>query len=552
MTRAFVLGLAHAVVVAAAVAQQPGSEKTVAVVVTAVADDSIYLDHGRDVGLRPGTLVRLFPPGAGEVEAEVRSVSQNSARVELPPGLPLPPVGTRGEARVAVVATGAPAPTPQRPNVPQHPPWTRREGERDPDQPLLVPTFGQRPEERPATFDGRWFGYGQWTGDRGGDSSSEYLLFRSGLRADAVNWLGVGERSRFAGEFDHRHVDVQDRAPETDDNARLDLASVAFGTEDYAPTGLEVGRFFSPHLPELGLVDGAEVVRRYTGGLRFGGGFGAYPRPFPARATGDDTGVHLFADWQADRARSAAAAIGLQKTWHRGAPDRDLVLLRGEWRPAQGMWLLGSAKLDWYTGSDVVKGSGLELTEAMLQSRWDGKTFGAGLTASRFTWPELKRAEYQALPADLVRDGFVDRFGWNGRWRASDRLSLRGRADVWRDQARDGTTFGLDGDWRGLWNDTSSVAVALFRNDGGYAAGPGARVTLRDRIGACSWRAGWRWYSYELDGLVTGPEDYVRQSIEVGLSCPLGMRGDLDLSAERWFGDREDAFALGFFVQWRF
>jgi hypothetical protein len=36
------------------------------------------------------------------------------------------------------------------------------------------------------------------------------------------------------------------------------------------------------------------------------------------------------------------------------------------------------------------------------------------------------------------------------------------------------------------------------------------------------------------------------------LAWPIGERTDLDLSAERWFGDREDATALAFYLQWRF
>lgn len=540
-------------VAAHAPAQQQGEERVVQLTVTSVAERSVFVDHGRDIGLGVGSFVRLFPPGGGDVDAEVRAVSQTSARLEIPPGVELPPVGTRGEARVRPPETRAPSPpaTGSR-EVPQHPPWTRREEARQEDQPLLVPTFGQRPDQRPSSLDGRMFAYGQWSRDQGGGSDSQYWLLRTGLRADATNYLGTGERVRFAGEYDARRVDVADREPSDDREARLDLASVAFGTEAYAPNGIEAGRFFSQFLPEIGLVDGVEFVRRYEGGVRIGGGVGAYPRPFPARDSGDDLGIHVFVDYTADAARTFAAAVGLQKTWHLGSPDRDLVLLRSEWRPAPRLWFLGSAKVDYYTGSDTVKGSGLELTELMLQGRWDDGTLGTGLLASRFTWPELQRAEYQDLPPELVRDGFVDRIGWNGSWRVVESLSVRLRADAFRDQDRDGNALGIDTDWRGLWNDSSALAIAAFRNDGGTVQGPGARIGLRDRLGDASWRVNYRWYEYELTELVTGPESYVRQSAEIGLSWPIGERGDLDLSVERWFGDREDALAFSFYLQWRF
>ncbi len=555
-----------ALAAARAVAQEQGAERAVALTVTAVSDRSVYLDHGRDVGLKPGTFVRLFPPGSGEIEVEVRVVSQTSARADVPLGLDVPPVGTRGEARVVPPADGKPAAgggAGGAPAKPAHTGWTRREPPRAADQPLLVPTFGQRPEERDATLDGRLFASYLWNRDTGGDSDSEYSLLRAGMRADATNWFGAAERMRFAGEYDERTVSVADRPDEVDQTGRIDLGSVAFGTEAYARAGVELGRFFSPHLPEIGLVDGVEAVFRYRSGIRFGGGGGSYPRPFPARDAGDDVGVHGFVDWTADDRRTVAAAFGLHKTWHRGEADRDLFLLRGEWRPADRLWMLGSAKVDWYDGDDWdadpaigrvadPKGTGFELTEAMLQARWDPGAVGFGVTGSRFTWPALRRVEYQSLPIELVTDGFVDRVGVNASWRAAAALTLRARADQWQDQDRDGSTYGGDLDWRSLWSQSSMLQLSAFVNDGGYAAGPGARVMARDRLGDLAVRAGYRWYRYELGDLVTGPEDFVRQSVELGASWPIAADGDVDLSFERWFGDREDAFALALYLQWRF
>lgn len=546
--------------------QAPTTEATVALTVTAVGDRSVYLDHGRDVGLKPGVFVRLFPPGAGEIEVEVRVVSQTSARADVPIGLAVPPVGTRGEARVVRPAgDGKPAigQGQGQGDKPAHPGWARREPPRAAGQPLLVPTYGQRPEERDATLDGRLFASYLWNRDRGGDSDSDYSLLRTGVRADATNWLGGAERVRFAAEFDERRAAVADRPDAVDQTGRIDLGSVAFGSEGYAPYGVEVGRFFSVHLPEIGLVDGVEGVLRYQGGLRVGGGTGAYPRPFPARDAGDDVGVHGFVDWTADDRRTVAAALGVQKTWHRGDADRDLLLARGEWRPWERVALLGSAKVDWYDGDDWdadpatgrpadPKGQGFELTEAMLQARVDAGDFGFGAMATRFTWPALRRVEYQMLPIELVTDGYVERIGVNGSWRASAAVALRARVDQWRDQDRDGATIGGDVDWRGAWSPTAAVTVSMFVNDGGYAAGPGARLLLRERLGDVGLRAGYRWYRYELGDLATGPEDFVRQSVELGAGCPIAADGDLDLTFERWFGDREDAFALALYLQWRF
>ncbi|MBL8734227.1 MAG: hypothetical protein JNN13_17765 [Planctomycetes bacterium] len=552
--RGFALCLGALVAAAALRAQQPQGD-VVQLAVTAVADRSVYLDRGRDAGLRVGTLVRLFPPGADFVEVEVRSASSSSARAELPPGVPEPPIGTRGEANVPA-AVAAPSPTPSAVpaarRVPDHPPWVRQDGARSDDQPLLVPTFNQRPEDRPATLDGRLFATGQWTMDRGDQRDSDYLLLRSGVRGDATNFLGAAERFRFSGEIDDRRVMLPDAADRDDRNARIDYASVAFGTEQWAPTGFEIGRFYSSHLPDIGLFDGIEVVRRGLGGVSFGGGIGAYPRPYPARDTGADVGGHAFFEYVSDERRSFGGVIGLQKTWHEGAPDRDLLILRADARPSDRSSLYGSAKLDYYTGSDDLKGSGVELTELMLQARWNGPVWGAGVGVSHFAWPQLKRVEYQLLPVELVRDGHVDRLSLSGSAKVADRVTVRPRADVWADQDRNGTSFGVDAEWWQAFSQRSAVTLSLFQSDGGYSSGPGLRLGYRDRLGDGSWSLSYRWHRYELGGLVSGAESYTRQSVEGNLALPVGDRCDLDLDLSHAFGDGEDATSFGFYLQWRF
>jgi hypothetical protein len=79
-----------------AVAQQQ-STVVLQVHVTSASGRFVYLDLGRDAGIAPGQIVRLFVPGAVEVQATVRSVSATSSRAELPPGVASPPVGSRGE-----------------------------------------------------------------------------------------------------------------------------------------------------------------------------------------------------------------------------------------------------------------------------------------------------------------------------------------------------------------------------------------------------------------------------------------------------------------------
>jgi hypothetical protein len=543
-----------------AVAQQQGAT-VLQVHVTSASGRFVYLDTGRDAGVAPGQIVRLFVPGAVEVQATVRAVSATSSRAELPPGVASPPVGCRGEIEVARSQSSSSSSSASRPGgatspgsvrpTPAHPPWKRTLDPRDPNQPLLVPTFGQRADERPVTWDGRTFLNTQWSRDVGGERDNEYWLTRMGVAGEANNLLGHGERTRFAGEFDDRRAEVDGDGDTDDSKFRVDQLSTQFGTEKWSPYGAEAGRFLSQHLPEIGLVDGVEGVARYQNGFRLGAGAGSYPLPFPSRNSGDDLGLHLFADYVSDEKRSFAAAVGLQKTWHRGAPDRDMMLLRVEHRPAEGWSLFGSAKLDWYTSGDERKGSGIGLTELLAQARYDEMAYGVGLQASHFEWPDLKRAEYVVLPDSLVRDGKLDRLSWNGWLRVHEDVRLTARFDNWMDEDESGTAWELGADWNDVFETGTSVTAQVFQTNGGAQSGPGLRLLARKTIGEVWLNAGYRWYGYEIEGLLAGPESYTRQSIEFGAAWGVGD-WDLNLQVERWFGDQEDAYAIALYAQWRF
>lgn len=537
-----------------AVAQQQGTVVLQAHV-TSASGRFVYLDQGRDAGVATGQIVRLFVPGAAEAQATVRAVSATSSRAELPPGIASPPIGTRAEIEVP-----KPKPTTQSPSsgatsgsrpTPAHPPWRRTLDPRDPNQPLLIPTYGQKPDERPVTWDGRTFLNTQWSRDEGGERNNEFWLMRAGVAGEANNLMGYGERTRFSGEFDDRFASVDGDGDTDSSQLRVDQLATQFGTERWAPYGAEFGRFMSQHLPEIGLVDGVEGVARYQNGFRLGAGMGSYPLPFPFRDSGDDLGFHLFADYVSDEQRSFAAAVGYQKTWHLGAPDRDMMLLRVEHRPGGGVSFFGSAKIDLYTSSDDLKGSGIGLTEMLAQARYDAERYGVGLQASHFEWPDLKRAEYVVLPDSLVRDGKLDRVSINSWMRVHEDVRLSGRIDYWMDDEESGTAWELGADWNDAFASGASLTTQVFQTNGGAQSGPGLRLLARKTIGDFWLNAGYRWYGYDIEGLLAGPESYTRQSIEFGAAWTIGDC-DINLQFERWLGDLESAYAIALYAQWRF
>ena len=546
MTRSRAIGVAIGVLAAVSLPAQ--ETRAVEVIVTSVAGSSLYLDKGRNDGLATGTRVRLFPPG-GPLELEVLVVTATSARVDLPPGVETPAIGTRGEATVAPTR-GDTSGKPTRPNNPAHPPWSRVEAERRPEDPLLAPAFRSDPRSRPKELHGRTHLLALWNRDQGDDRASDWFLGRLGIDATWRNPLGDGGLVRFAGDLDHRRLRLQDADDSDDTNGRLDLLSYATGTEDYAPLRLEFGRFYSDALPELGLLDGVEAIAQFDEGWRLGGGGGSWPRPFPARDTGEDLGVHAFVDWTEARQRRWSWTAGLQKTWHQGDPDRDLAVLRAQYRSGGGFWLFGTARIDLHTAKDDLE-STIEPSHALLQARFDERTFGLGATASHFSWPQLLRDEYVALPDELIRDGSVDRFGIDAWWRPLADLRLSARGDTWQDQAREGHSGELGVDWTDALGTDTTILVTVFQNSGAFWAGPGWRVRLRRPFGDLQASAGWNHYRYDVQNLLGGDATLTRQSVDVALDVPLGDI-DVAMTAERWFGDQQDAFALTLWLQHRF
>ena len=522
------------------------------VAVTSASGRSVFLDHGRAAGIAVGMRVRLLPPGAPAVEALVRAVSTHNARADLPPGLPLPPVGTPGELEVVPSAAPAQTSTAAPPSVPEHPPWTREEAPRTTEMPILAPAFGRHPGERPMLVRGRVFGQLDTTIDRGAGRRSEYYLSRVGTRLQATNVFGAGGTLQFSGELARRGTDLLDEGAGSDDRGRIDRVSYAVGGEAYAPYRAEFGRFVSRHVPELGLFDGVEGVVQLENGLRAGVGLGAYPLPFPARATGDDLGAHVFVDYTSDDDGSVTATLGLQKTWHEGAPDRDLLLARGAYRPSEGWWLYGSGKLDFYSASDPIEGPGIELTEAWLQVRFaplDGP--GASLSFSHFAWPELKRREYQSLPIELVRDGRTDRLDLSAWHDLTESVRLTARVNAWEDQSRDGTGGTLTADCSDVLASGVAATVSVLYADGSYSGGPGVRLQARRQFGLADVFFGYDWRRYRARGLLTGTEHLTSESLHGGVDMAIDG-WNLSLSGHYDFGNAEDSYGVGLYAGHRF
>jgi hypothetical protein len=531
-----------------AVAQEP---ERIEFHVTSVSGRSVYFDQGSAAGLGVGDEVELFPPGVSPFRVTLRSVARSSSRAEIPLDRPLPDIGTRGVAAVTPPADRPEATEPKRAR--NHPGWTAPLTTQDQDAPLLAPAFGGGAASRPTTLNGRIFGQLEYDRSDGGGGADSWILARVGTRLDVTNPLGYGGRFTFAGELTHRGTDLFEFGNDTDDRGRLDRASYAWGDDEAEDWRFEVGRFVSPYTSELGVIDGAEVLRRLGGGFAVGAGFGALPLPFPPLSWDGDIGAHAFVNWRARTTRYLAATLGFQKTWHEGAADRDLMFGRFNWDIADPARLAASFKVDFYTGKDDLKDKSAELTEGWVDLGTKPlSTIDLGVTASRFRWAQMLRAEYAFLPTDLVQDGVVHRVGARLGWRFVENWKIGGRVDAWDDQDRSGTSGELRLDGWGLLGGLSDLSVAVFTADGSFVSGPGFRVRVDRAFGDARIAVRYEMLRWESDSLISGPVTFTSQRAGLDLDWLLGASWSIQAHGDLVFGDGEDGYQLGAFVQYRF
>jgi hypothetical protein len=526
------------------------------VTVTFVSGRNVFLDRGREAGIKIGMRVRLYPPGSSPLEGIVRSVSSSSTLVELPEGISLPDVGTRGEIEVSPldgVVVPPTSPMAHDRKIPAHPPWKRKRGDLSPDKPLLAPAFGERPEDRPVEVSGRLYAQFLYTADRGDNRDNDSFLGRLGTSVKATNLFGQGGRTTFAGELNNSGADLFDDDDQaTNDNIRLERLSYTLGEQEYSPYRFEVGRFYSTYLPELGLLDGAESVLLLPKGFKVGMGLGLYPEPFPLDVSGDDTSVHFFVDYQSKAKHKLSTTLAYQKTWNEGNPDRDLFLGRLNMKPTESLWVYASWKIDIYTASDSIKSKTLDLTEFWAQLRYAPDSVkGASVSLSHFAFPELNRRLFRDLPFDLVRDGKVDRVNLSAWYRPVKSIRLSSRFDVWKDQNNSGTGGELSADFTDPKGIGPALHTAVYFTDGSFNDGVGLRAQGRKGVGNGSGFVGYELFRYTNVGSIGAEEELTRHTLRGGLDWSL-KKWNFSLGVDHVFGDGEKSYTVSLYAQHRF
>lgn len=526
--------------------------RDVAVKVTSSSESHVYLDKGRDAGLRVGDIVVLEPRGAAPIKASITDVSRTHCRARLEHRRAMVALGVKGRVRVPESRLAKPTATkPPDQRKPEHPPWTGELPREEDDLPLLAPIRGRTPADRPMRVFGR-----AWLRATGRDNrfsgDNRYLLLGAGTESVVENPFAYGGEFRFRGDLSHRRSELEFAEDQSTTQFRVDRLSYRAGHASDDMVRFQVGRFLQTLAPQLGLVDGAEVDLRVGSGSRVGVSFGGFPEPNVNRNSFDDKQLSLFYRYRSDAEQTLELGAGFQKTWHRSKSDRDLALFDLFWQPISSLSVYADLWVDYYGSSAVNKSEGLEVTEFQGGTNWAiDDSNGLGVQIDYFVWPELLREEFRPVEPTSTRDDYVLR-GVLSSWHVvSDQVRFDFRISPWEDQAGSG----LAGDARvtlsNVLFDQGYVAFDLFKTDGTYEDAAGGRVTLGHYDSVYSQTLAFEVSSHDFDRPPPGSTAF-NQAVSATFDWHGLSATDLSVNLDYRFGDTQDALALGLYLQTRF
>jgi hypothetical protein len=91
----------------------------------------------------------------------------------------------------------------------------------------------------------------------------------------------------------------------------------------------------------------------------------------------------------------------------------------------------------------------------------------------------------------------------------------------------------------------------VFYTQGSFTKGMGFRTEIRPRRGDIQLFIGYEFFRYTTVGSVESTDWLIRHTIRAGLSFPIG-NWYVNLTADHYFGNNENSYNLGTYVEYRF
>ncbi|MCA9266061.1 MAG: hypothetical protein KDA60_19510, partial [Planctomycetales bacterium] len=415
--------------------------------------------------------------------------------------------------------------------------------------PLLAPAHSRAINERPRELRGRLFTnyMHTWNREQGDD---HYSLGRVGSALWMDNPFGQGGKLQLNGELNRRGIFLDDQQDQLRGPGRLDRISYQSKDVEGVPIRYELGRFLCDEFAEFGVIDGGDIVYRTQSGHRFGAAMGFLPEPFPNLQLSDDFSFATYYRFTGQQGSPLTTGLGYQKTWHKGTPDRDLLIYNIGYDPFPRFSVHGSLWTDFYDGRDTHKTRDVEITQAILHAIYRTKGgSGVGAHTSYVRWPQLLRQEFLPFVDEQIVRGEVRRYGLFAYHPLNDRTRLDARVDQWQDQSgNEGTSYEGQTTFRDFMMPQLQLTLAAYGNHGVYSSGPGGRFML---FSYRDWGATSIGYDIANYKLLQEGDRYFQHAVHSNLDLRIGSRQTLTLTTDYRFGERQDALQFGMFLQRR-
>lgn len=515
---------------------------------------SVLVDRGERDAVAVGDLVWLYPREDGSLQGSVRAVEPRVARVELLERGARPPAGTRGVVLVPAARLEVPERAPSL-QLPDHPPWANSDGEWTPDQPLLAEVEVLSPEQRPMRWGGRWYlstDHVFYDDDADlGDRSDQFT--RTGFDLFYENPFGRGGLFEVDAEVNQRETELSDLDGEDRRKGRLDRLSYSWGGTRFAPTGHQLGRFLQRGTPEFGVLDGYELSHRLQDGDELSASVGWLPEPDRDQASFDDFQVAATYRWVADENERVSVATGVQKTWHDGEADRDLLVANLRVLRDEGWTWHATAWVDAYRGDDDPKDEGFELTRVRASA--SRRAADGGLERWSYLHakiPFTQREAFSAPVATALDDSRTDRVAYSRTLPWTTRTEIFLETGVWVDDEENGGDAELGVAVDDIGDHQGEVRVSGFVTRGEFSEELGGRLAYALAGPTGRWDLGYELSRERSLGFTAGFASQVQHSLRLSHDVLLDDPWDLRLTADLRRLEEQSSYAVGVHLQRRF
>jgi len=180
-----------------------------------------------------------------------------------------------------------------------------------------------------------------------------------------------------------------------------------------------------------------------------------------------------------------------------------------------------------------------------------GQRTGLGLSYSYVRWPELLRNEYPDATLAEIAAYRVERTGFSGWHRFSDRVRLNAHVAFWNDRDASGVNGDLQLGLSDVLWDRGTFTTTLFRAGGKFSDGLGLRLRGDRALGPGNLGATWEVVNYEQQDFLGSQGNLLQHVIGLGYTWTFSRHWNAALDGEARFGDQQGSLILSFLIERR-